>query len=235
MTEPKTTQYIVNEEGVLEVKNFKARTFGEALVGVLDKGWDKKPTVLAKACVKSPDILTIIIGIMNSFAEYLWTHRAKVEAKIEKRTAALEKSCKKETFDAEVVRQDNTLKLLYKDLAFYDERLWALEEKTPCEWLSKIGKVEFTAIVEGLKEFLETEVTEAWCAFIPALDTAQGKAVEDMRQLSADMMDALDLRFLANDGISLPLAVSTTLTATEANKVAKAANLPIKFVKVRQR
>ncbi len=62
MTTPKTcTIYQINDDGVLQVKNFVPRTFAEALASVLPKDWDKKPTRLAKAVGASPDLLTILV------------------------------------------------------------------------------------------------------------------------------------------------------------------------------
>jgi len=231
MAKKSCTTFLVHKDGVLEIKDFTARTFADALKRDLPKGWEKKPQKLAKAVMRSPDLLTIIIGIMNSFSEYLWRERGKVEDAIAKRTGEVEASCSKDkAFDATLLRDDKELKGLYKTLAFYDERLWALEERTPHVWLAKLQKTEFPAIVEGVQQFLAEPVNDAWCAYSPALDCAEGQAVETTRRLSADMLEALQLKFCLAEGASLPLAVATDLSAEDANKVAQKLKLEMHFV-----
>ena len=234
-TNPTRTTYLINSEGVLEVKKFSPRTFAEVLAGVLPKDWDKKPAKLAKAVAASPDLLTVLINIMNSFGAFLALEREKIEKSLTKRTSRVEKACHKakKPFDADALKSDNEVMLLLKTLAFFDERLSDLESKTPVKWLCSLGQTEFEAVVAGIRPFLKTPVSDAWVAFSPDTDTAQGRAVEDMRNLSAQALDALELEFCLADDVSLPLAVATNLTAKEANKVARHLGLDIAFAEVK--
>lgn len=234
-TNPTRTSYLINSEGVLEVKKFSPRTFDDVLAGVLPKDWDKKPAKLAKAVAASPDLLTVLINIMNSFGAFLALEREKIEKSLAKRTSRVEKACHKtkKPFDADALKSDNEVMLLLKTLAFFDERLRNLETKTPVKWLCSLGQTEFEAVVAGIRPFLKTPVSDAWVAFSPDADTAQGRAVEDMRNLSAQALDALELEFCLADEVSLPLAVATNLTAKEANKVAKQLGLDIAFSEVK--
>lgn len=140
-TNPTRTTYLINSEGVLEVKKFSPRTFAEVLAGVLPKDWDKKPAKLAKAVAASPDLLTVLINIMNSFGAFLALEREKIEKSLAKRTSRVEKACHKakKPFDADALKSDNEVMLLLKTLAFFDERLSDLESKTPVKWLCSLG------------------------------------------------------------------------------------------------
>lgn len=229
------TRYEVDDEGVISVKNFKARTFAEALDSALVKGWETKPAKFASAVAASPDLLTVVIGIMNSFEEFLAKERAKIEESASKRLVKLERECekKKVEFGASVIEEDNEMRLLFKTLTFFDTMLYDLETKAPVEWVKGLGKTEFNAVIEGVIPFLKERVNEAWCVFSPALDTAHGKAVEDMRNIDARTQDALELKFCLADNASLPLAVATDLTAKEATKIAKARKLPFTFSEVK--
>ncbi len=229
------TRYEVDDEGVIAVKNFKARTFAEALDFALVKGWEAKPAKFASAVAASPDLLTVVIGIMNSFEEFLAKERTKIEESASKRLVKLERECekKKVEFGATVIEEDNEMRLLFKTLTFFDTMLYALETKAPVEWVKGLGKTEFNAVIEGVIPFLNERVNDAWCVFSPAQDTAHGKAVEDMRMLDARTQDALELKFCLADNASLPLAVATDLSAKEAAKIAKARKLPITFSEVK--
>lgn len=94
-TNPTRTTYLINSEGVLEVKKFSPRTFAEVLAGVLPKDWDKKPAKLAKAVAASPDLLTVLINIMNSFGAFLALEREKIEKSLAKRTSRVERHATK--------------------------------------------------------------------------------------------------------------------------------------------
>lgn len=62
----KKTTYLIGKGGVLTVKDFEPRTFGEALEADLKKGWKKDPAKLVKAVETNPDILTAAIGLMSA-------------------------------------------------------------------------------------------------------------------------------------------------------------------------
>ena len=225
--------YIIAEDGTLQVKNFTPRTFGEALSGVVKKNWKDSPKRLAKSLKKSPDMLTLTLGLMNCFEDYLWRERQTVEEDIAERTNALEKAAKPdEKVDA---ANDERLLALYTTLRVYDERLWDIEELSPAKWLKSLSALEFIPVADGVEQFFAQPVNDAWCAFNPALDTAHGRAVHDFRLMSTDLLDALQIEFLEVEGASLPFIAATTLTAAKANKVAKDAGLDIRFVAVRKR
>ena len=216
---------VIQANGQLELKEFQARTFGQALANELPEDWRTNPKSLAKCVKRTPDLLTLTLGIMGSFEELLWEERQAVENAIGERTEALEK----EQADVEAVKADPTLNDLYEQLDGYDDRLWAIEELPPHKWLKSLSSLEYLAVVFSVEQFLGQTMTPSWTLFCAHKDNAKLATVHAFRLLPLEVLDALQIEFVELSDASLPIDVCTTLTAKQANAVAERFNLKLTF------
>ena len=109
----KKTTYLIGKGGVLTVKDFEPRTFGEALEADLKKGWKKDPAKLVKAVETNPDILTAAIGLMSAAQDVIGGELDKLSSAID---AVYEK--------ATVTVTSRTMK----------QRFWTNSNPTPKPW-----------------------------------------------------------------------------------------------------
>ena len=216
---------VIQANGQLELKDFQPRTFGQALANELPEDWRTNPKSLAKCVKRTPDLLTLTLGIMGSFEDLLWQERQAVENAIGERTEALEK----EQADVEAVKADATLNDLYEQLDGYDDRLWAIEELPPHKWLKSLSSLEYLAVVFSVEQFLGQTMTPSWTLFCAHKDNAKLATVHAFRLLPLEVLDALQIEFLELSDASLPIDVCTTLTAKQANAVAERFNLKLTF------
>lgn len=216
---------VIQENGQLELKAFQARTFAQALEHELPDDWRTNPKALAKCVKRTPDLLTLTLGIMGSFEELLWQERQAVEEDIRARTEALEKAAT----DVETIKADVELNDLYDKLDGYDDRLWAIEELAPHKWLKSLSSLEYLAVVFSVEQFLGQTMTPAWTSFCAHKDNAKLATVHAFRLLPLEVLDALQIEFVELSDASLPIDVCTALTAKQANAVAERFHLKLTF------
>lgn len=202
-----------DQKGILSVADFEPRTFGKALKPFLPEGWNKSGTKLAKSLKKCPDLLTLVIGLMNSYEDYLWTEREKLDGAVKERLAELKKI--KVAADA-----DEQLTGLYEQLNVFDDRIASLATLSPAQWISSLSEIEYIPLLESVQEFLGMPVTPGWLVYSPALDTPEGKAAHALRQLPVEVLQAMDVNFKIEKGASCPFTASSKLTVTDLQGIA---------------
>lgn len=218
----KKTTYLIGKGGVLTVKDFEPRTFGEALEADLKKGWKKDPAKLVKAVETNPDILTAAIGLMSAAQDVIGGELDKLSSAID---AVYEKAINdgdRDFTDDEVALLDE----LEPNAEALDDDLEDLQFMTPAEWIGSASKKGYAAIVNVFEEFMSLPVTDGWECFSPALDTSEGAAAHRLRQIGAETSDELGLDFEIGTGIA-PVEVKTTLSATEFTAKAKALKIAV--------
>lgn len=218
----KKTTYLIGKGGVLTVKDFEPRTFGEALEADLKKGWKKDPAKLVKAVETNPDILTAAIGLMSAAQDVIGGELDKLSSAID---AVYEKAINdgdRDFTDDEVALLDE----LEPNAEALDDDLEDLQFMTPAEWIGSASKKGYAAIVNVFEEFMSLPVTDGWECFSPALDTSEGAAAHRLRQIDAETSDELGLDFEIGTGIA-PVEVKTTLSATEFTAKAKALKIAV--------
>lgn len=218
----KKTTYLIGKGGVLTVKDFESRTFGEALEADLKKGWKKDPAKLVKAVETNPDILTAAIGLMSAAQDV-------IGGELDKLSSAIDAVYEKAINDGDRDFTDDEAALLDElepNAEALDDDLEDLQFMTPAEWIGSASKKGYAAIVNVFEEFMSLPVTDGWECFSPALDTSEGAAAHRLRQIGAETSDALGLDFEIGTGIA-PVEVKTTLSATEFTAKAKALKIAV--------
>lgn len=218
----KKTTYLIGKGGVLTVKDFEPRTFGEALEADLKKGWKKDPAKLVKAVETNPDILTAAIGLMSAAQDV-------IGGELDKLSSAIDAVYEKAINDGDRDFTDDEAALLDElepNAEALDDDLEVLQFMTPAEWIGSASKKGYAAIVNVFEEFMSLPVTDGWECFSPALDTSEGAAAHRLRQIGAETSDALGLDFEIGTGIA-PVEVKTTLSATEFTAKAKALKIAV--------
>lgn len=218
----KKTTYLIGKGGVLTVKDFEPRTFGEALEADLKKGWKKDPAKLVKAVETNPDILTAAIGLMSAAQDV-------IGGELDKLSSAIDAVYEKAINDGDRDFTDDETALLDElepNAEALDDDLEDLQFMTPAEWIGSASKKGYAAIVNVFEEFMSLPVTDGWECFSPALDTSEGAAAHRLRQIGAETSDALGLDFEIGTGIA-PVEVKTTLSATEFTAKAKALKIAV--------
>ena len=218
----KKTTYLIGKGGVLTVKDFEPRTFGEALEVDLKKGWKKDPAKLVKAVETNPDILTAAIGLMSAAQDV-------IGGELDKLSSAIDAVYEKAINDGDRDFTDDEAALLDElepNAEALDDDLEDLQFMTPAEWIGSASKKGYAAIVNVFEEFMSLPVTDGWECFSPALDTSEGAAAHRLRQIGAETSDALGLDFEIGTGIA-PVEVKTTLSATEFTAKAKALKIAV--------
>lgn len=218
----KKTTYLIGKGGVLTVKDFEPRTFGEALEADLKKGWKKDPAKLVKAVETNPDILTAAIGLMSAAQDV-------IGGELDKLSSAIDAVYEKAINDGDRDFTDDEAALLDElepNAEALDDDLEDLQFMTPAEWIGSASKKGYAAIVNVFEEFMSLPVTDGWECFSPALDTSEGAAAHRLRQIGAETSDALGLDFEIGMGIA-PVEVKTTLSATEFTAKAKALKIAV--------
>lgn len=218
----KKTTYLIGKGGVLTVKDFEPRTFGEALEADLKKGWKKDPAKLVKAVETNPDILTAAIGLMSAAQDV-------IGGELDKLSSAIDAVYEKAINDGDRDFTDDEAALLDElepNAEVLDDDLEDLQFMTPAEWIGSASKKGYAAIVTVFEEFMSLPVTDGWECFSPALDTSEGAAAHRLRQIGAETSDALGLDFEIGTGIA-PVEVKTTLSATEFTAKAKALKIAV--------
>ena len=218
----KKTTYLIGKGGVLTVKDFEPRTFGEALEADLKKGWKKDPAKLVKAVETNPDILTAAIGLMSAAQDV-------IGGELDKLSSAIDAVYEKAINDGDRDFTDDEAALLDElepNAEALDDDLEDLQFMTPAEWIGSASKKGYAAIVNVFEEFMSLSVTDGWECFSPALDTSEGAAAHRLRQIGAETSDALGLDFEIGTGIA-PVEVKTTLSATEFTAKAKALKIAV--------
>lgn len=218
----KKTTYLIGKGGVLTVKDFEPRTFGEALEADLKKGWKKDPVKLVKAVETNPDILTAAIGLMSAAQDV-------IGGELDKLSSAIDEVYEKAINDGDRDFTDDEAALLDElepNAEALDDDLEDLQFMTPAEWIGSASKKGYAAIVNVFEEFMSLPVTDGWECFSPALDTSEGAAAHRLRQIGAETSDALGLDFEIGTGIA-PVEVKTTLSATEFTAKAKALKIAV--------
>lgn len=218
----KKTTYLIGKGGVLTVKDFEPRTFGEALEADLKKGWKKDPAKLVKAVETNPDILTAAIGLMSAAQDV-------IGGELDKLSSAIDAVYEKAINDGDRDFTDDEAALLDElepNAEALDDDLEDLQFMTPVEWIGSASKKGYAAIVNVFEEFMSLPVTDGWECFSPALDTSEGAAAHRLRQIGAETSDALGLDFEIGTGIA-PVEVKTTLSATEFTAKAKALKIAV--------
>lgn len=211
--QPKLPALVRDPKGFLSVADFAPRTFGKALKPYLPEGWEKSGTKLAKALKKCPDLLTLVIGLMNSYEDYLWTEREKLDGAVKERLAELKKMKVAADTDEQLVG-------LYEQLNVFDDRIAGLATLSPAQWISSLSEIEYIPLLESVQEFLGMPVTEGWLVFSPALDTPEGKAAHALRQLPVEILQAMDVNFKIDKGASCPFTASSKLRAADLQGIA---------------
>lgn len=218
----KKTTYLIGKGGVLTVKDFEPRTFGEALEADLKKGWKKDPAKLVKAVETNPDILTAAIGLMSAAQDV-------IGGELDKLSSAIDAVYEKAINDGDRDFTDDEAALLDElepNAEALDDDLEDLQFMTPAEWIGSASKKGYAAIVNVFEEFMSLPVTDGWECFSPALDTSEGAAAHRLRQIGAETSDALGFDFEIGTGIA-PVEVKTTLSATEFTAKAKALKIAV--------
>ena len=218
----KKTTYLIGKGGVLTVKDFEPRTFGEALEADLKKGWKKDPAKLVKAVETNPDILTAAIGLMSAAQDV-------IGGELDKLSSAIDAVYEKAINDGDRDFTDDEAALLDElepNAEALDDDLEDLQFMTPAEWIGSASKKGYAAIVNVFEEFMSLPVTDGWECFSPALDTSEGAAAHRLRQIGAETSDALGLDFEIGTGIA-PVEVKTTLSATEFTAKANALKIAV--------
>ena len=218
----KKTTYLIGKGGVLTVKDFEPRTFGEALEADLKKGWKKDPAKLVKAVETNPDILTAAIGLMSAAQDV-------IGGELDKLSSAIDAVYEKAINDGDRDFTDDEAALLDElepNAEALDDDLEDLQFMTPAEWIGSASKKGYAAIVNVFEEFMSLPFTDGWECFSPALDTSEGAAAHRLRQIGAETSDALGLDFEIGTGIA-PVEVKTTLSATEFTAKAKALKIAV--------
>ncbi len=221
----KTLRLTISEDGKLGIKDFKVRTFAQALEGILPRSWRHNPADLAQAVKANADLLTVTIGLMGTFEDFLWNRYLETEEAIRTATEALEAA----SDPKQRAQDDPELKRLYGRLDRISKRLERLEQYKPSKWVKSLKKKEFRALVEGFEQFLAQEVTEDWTLYSSAIDNPVLATVHAIRSLPLAALEALQIEFVEMAGASLPLEAYTHLTAEQANAVAQDQGIALRF------
>ncbi|HBC69381.1 MAG TPA: hypothetical protein DCZ56_03405 [Sutterella sp.] len=229
MTKP--LHLTVSEDGKLGIKDFQPRTFGQALEGVLPKSWRHNPAELAQAVKGNADLLTVTIGLMGTFEEFLWNRYLETEDAIRQATEEIEQTAG----DPRQEAKNAALKRLYGRLDRISTRLDRLEKYKPAKWIKSLKKKEYQALVEGFEQFLAQEVTEDWTLYSSAVDNPVLATVHAVRSLPLCALEALKIEFVEMAGASLPLEAYTRLNAAEANVIAKDEGIPVRFEAIEEK
>jgi uncharacterized protein YlbG (UPF0298 family) len=222
----KTLRLTVAEDGKLGIKDFKPRTFAQALEGVLPRTWRHNPAGLSQAVKNNADLLTVTIGLMGTFEDFLWNRYLETEESIRAATEEIEL---KSVDPQKEIKADSNLKLLYVRLDRISKRLDRLEKYKPSKWVKSLKKKEYQALVEGFEQFLSQEVTEDWTLYSSAVDNPVLATVHAVRSLPLSALEELQIDFVEMAGASLPLEAYTRCTVEQANAVAKKEGLAIHF------
>ena len=157
----KKTTYLIGKGGVLTVKDFEPRTFGEALEADLKKGWKKDPAKLVKAVETNPDILTAAIGLMSAAQDV-------IGGELDKLSSAIDAVYEKAINDGDRDFTDDEAALLDElepNAEALDDDLEDLQFMTPAEWIGSASKKGYAVIVNVFEEFMSLPVTDGWECF----------------------------------------------------------------------
>ena len=223
----KTTQttYVVAHNGLITVKNFEPRTFGDALAGNLKKGWKKDPSKLAAAVRENADLLTAAAGLIGAAQEILGKELDKLSDQI---NGIYETAINDNDRDF----TEKEIKLLDKLEPNADRLSEDLEDMVtlaPADWLELASKKSYKIIVKVFEEFFALPVVDGWECFSPAIDTPEGRAAHELRGLGLCAVEDFELDFNYTTEIA-PASVKTSYTIEELNTAAEQGGYAIRFV-----
>lgn len=215
MSKKKITRFRINEAGLLEVLDFKKRTFKQALKPFLKKGWKHDPDKLVAGMHRSSDLRDAVIVIRDAYLE----HFEKLSDEL------LVRLC--EPRSAEIT--DDELEGTYQHLLAVTVLLSEICTRSLSNWVRTLSSADYDDLVEELRIFLAHEVTENFHAWDAAVDTPQGQAVTLLMDLAPDDQDAFAFELVQNEDAST-LGFATTKTAEELNAIVRESGLDIEFV-----
>ncbi len=219
--------YLVAPNGLITVKNFEPRTFGDALGGSLKKGWKKDPAKLAAAVASDPDVLTAAVGLMGAAQDILAKELDKLSDQINGIYETAINDNDRDFTKAEIKLLDK----LEPNADQLSEDLEDMATMPPSHWLLASSKKSYKIIARVFEEFFNLPVVDGWECFSPALDTPDGLAAHELRAFGLGAVDAFGLEFNYGEEIA-PASVSTTLSVAELNAAAAEAGYPVSFVEV---
>lgn len=217
--------YLVATNGLITVKNFEPRTFGDALGGSLKKGWKKDPAKLAAAVASDPDVLTAAVGLMGATQDILAKELDKLSDKINGIYETAINDNDRDFTKAEIKLLDK----LEPNADQLSEDLEDMVTMPPSHWLLLSSKKSYKVIARVFEEFFNLPVVDGWECFSPALDTPEGLAAHELRAFGLGAVETFGLEFNYDTEIA-PASVSTTLTIAELNAAAAEAGYPVSFV-----
>ncbi len=217
--------YLVATNGLITVKNFEPRTFGDALGGSLKKGWKKDPAKLAAAVASDPDVLTAAVGLMGATQDILAKELDKLSDKINGIYETAINDNDRDFTKAEIKLLDK----LEPNADQLSEDLEDMVTMPPSHWLLLSSKKSYKVIARVFEEFFNLPVVDGWECFSPALDTPEGLAAHELRAFGLGAVETFGLEFNYDTEIA-PASVSTTLTVAELNAAAAEAGYPVSFV-----
>lgn len=215
MSKKKITRFRINEAGLLEVLDFKKRTFKQALKPFLKKGWKHDPDKLVAGMHRSSDLRDAVIVIRDAYLE----HFEKLSDEL------LMRLC--EPRSAEIT--DDELEGIYQHLLAVTVLLSEICTRSLSNWVRTLSSADYDDLIEELRIFLAHEVTENFHAWDAAVDTPQGQAVTLLMDLAPDDQDAFAFELVQNEDAST-LGFATTKTAEELNAIVRESGLDIEFV-----
>ncbi len=217
--------YLVASNGLITVKNFEPRTFGDALGGSLKKGWKKDPAKLAAAVASDPDVLTAAVGLMGAAQDILAKELDKLSDKINGIYETAINDNDRDFTKAEIKLLDK----LEPNADQLSEDLEDMVTMPPSHWLLLSSKKSYKVIARVFEEFFSLPVVDGWECFSPALDTPEGLAAHELRAFGLGAVETFGLEFNYDAEIA-PASVSTTLTVAELNEAAAEAGYPVSFI-----
>ena len=217
--------FLVAADGLITVKNFEPRTFGDALGGNLKKGWKKDAAKLAAAVEETPDLLTAAVGLMGAAQDILAGELDKLSDQINSiYETAINDS------DRDFTKEE--IKLLDKLEPNVDQLSEDLEDMAtmaPSAWLLLSSKKSYKVITKVFGEFFKLPVVDGWECFSPSLDTPAGRAAHNLRCMGLGAADAFELEFGYESEIA-PEFVKTKMKIDALNEAAKQAGFAVSFV-----
>ena len=223
MSKKETTRFFVNEAGLIEVLDFKKRTFKQALKPFLKKGWKDDPRKLAKAMHKSSDLRDAVMVIRNAYLDHFEKLSDDLLQKISQEpTEALKDS-------AADKKSDKLLEESYQDMLAATVLLSDIATKSLTNWVRTLSPRDYADLVEELRFFLIHEVTDTFNVWDASVDTPDGQAVTLLLDLAPDDFDEFEFELNESKQPGVPVRISTKKSVDELNAIAQKIELDIEF------
>ena len=223
MSNKEITRFFVSEAGLIEVLDFKKRTFKQALKPFLKKGWKNDPCKLAAAMHKSSDLRDAVMVIRNAYLDHFEKLSDDLLQKISQEPTAAPKD------DAASKKADKLLEEAYQDMLAATVLLSDIATKSLTNWVRTLSSHDYADLVEELRFFLIHEVTDTFNVWDASVDTPDGQAVTLLLDLAPDDFDEFEFELAESRQPGVPVRISTSKPVEELNAIAQKLELDIEF------